>query len=252
MLEMIEREGIVNLQQLTEAFDVSIYTIRRDLTDLEEKGLLKKTHGGATRIEKTKWIPSKEEGKNEAIEEKKAIAAKAMEFIENGDTIMLMGSTIGLFMIPMMRDKNITVVTNSLDVARELSLIDSVETIVIGGRIKNYKGNILGSRAVNDLRNYYFDKAFIPCAGIKDEFGISTSTIESADFLKTLMDCTQKNIVIADYRKIGRITFSKVCDVQKIDILITDENANKEELHRISRHGVKVELAKMINDSMKR
>jgi DeoR/GlpR family transcriptional regulator of sugar metabolism len=251
ILEMIEREGIVNLQQLTDAFDVSIYTIRRDLTDLEEKGLLKKTHGGATRIEKTKWIPSIEQGKNEALAEKKAIAAKATGFIENGDTIMLMGSTIALFMIPMMRDKNITVVTNSLDIAKELSHIDSIETIVIGGRIKNYKGNILGSRAVNDLRNYFFDKAFIPCAGIKDDFGISTSTIESADFLKTLMECTQKNIVIADYRKIGRITFAKVCDLQKIDMLITDENANKDELHRIGKYGVKIELAKMLNNSIK-
>lgn len=246
ILELVEKEGIVNLQQLTEAFHVSIYTIRRDLTDLEEKGLLKKTHGGAVRIEKTKWIPTMEEGKNEALEEKKLIAAKAAEFVENGDTIMLMGSTIGLLMIPMLREKNITIVTNSLDIAKELSILETIETIMIGGRIKNYKGNILGSRAVNELRNYHFDKAFIPCAGIKEDFGISTSTIDSADFLRTLLDCTRQNIVVADYRKIGRVTFAKVGDLGKIDMLITDEKANKDELNRISRRGIPVELAKKI------
>lgn len=246
ILELIERDGIVNLQQLTGTFDVSIYTIRRDLNALEEKGLLEKTHGGAVRLEKSRWIPPMEEGKNEALDEKKKIAVKASRLVDNGDTILLMGSTISLLMIPMLKDKSITVVTNSLDVAKELSVIPSIETILIGGRIKNYKGNILGSRAINELRNYYFDKAFIPCAGIKDSVGISTSTIDSADFLKTAITCSRENIVVADYRKLNRITFVKVCDLEQIDILITDERADKEELTRITKKGIRVEIAEEI------
>ena len=243
ILELIDRDGIVNLKQLTDAFDISIYTIRRDLNALEEQRLLKKTHGGAVRLEKSRWIPTMEESKNEALDEKKKIALKAAKLVENGDTIFLMGSTISLLMIPMLQDKNITVVTNALDVAKELSVVPSIETILIGGRIKNYKGNILGSRAVNDLRNYYFDKAFIPCAGIKSSIGISTSTIDSADFLSTVITCARENIVVADYRKINRVTFAKVCDLEKINILITDEMAEPDELARISKIGVKVEIA---------
>jgi len=246
ILELIDRDGIVSLQQLTDAFDISIYTIRRDLNALEEKGLLKKTHGGAVRIEKSRWIPSMEEGKSEALDEKKSIAVKASRLVDNGDTIFLMGSTISLLMIPLLKDKNLTVVTNSLDVAKELSAIPSIETILIGGRIKNYKGNILGSRAVNDLRNYYFDKAFVPCAGIKENVGISTSTIDSADFLKTVISCSRENIVVADYRKFNRVTFAKVCNLEEIDVFITDERVDKDELTRIAKKGIKVEIGEKI------
>lgn len=242
ILELIDRDGIVNLQQLTDIFGVSIYTIRRDLNTLEEKGLLQKTHGGAVRIEKSRWIPSMEEGKIEALDEKKKIAVKAADTVENDDTIFLMGSTISLSMIPMLQDKNLTVVTNSLDVAKELSKFPSIETILIGGRIKNYKGNILGSRAVNELRNYFFDKAFLPCAGIKENIGITTSTIDSADFLKTVITCSRVNIVVADYRKFKRVTFAKVCDIKDIDLIITDEKADSDELARLVKEGTKIEI----------
>ncbi|WZL74471.1 DeoR/GlpR family DNA-binding transcription regulator [Clostridiaceae bacterium 35-E11] len=242
ILELLEREGIVNLQQLTDAFDVSIYTIRRDLTALEKKGLLKKTHGGAIRIEKSKWIPSMEEEKNIALSEKKIIALKAAQLIDNGDTIMLLGSMISILMIPILKDKNITVVTNSLDVAKDFSAISTIETILIGGQVKNYKGNILGSRAIYDVKNYHFDKAFIPCAGIQAHAGVSTSTIDSSDFLKTVIACSRQNIVVADYRKIGRVTFAKVCSLDKIDMLITDQKANADELKRMEKLGIHVEI----------
>lgn len=245
ILELIEREGIVNLQQLTDTFNVSIYTIRRDLTTLEKKGLLKKTHGGAVRVEKSKWIPSIEEGKTEALEEKKKIAQKSAQFVDDGDTIMLMGSMVSLLMIPMIKDKNITIVTNSLDVAKEICQIPNIETILIGGHIKNYKGNILGSRAVNDLKNYYFDKSFIPCAGI-NQAGVSTSTIDSSDFLKTVIEQSRQNIIITDYRKIGRITFAHVCDLDKIHILITDDQGSKDELNKIAKKGVHVEIGNIL------
>ncbi|TCO71467.1 DeoR/GlpR family DNA-binding transcription regulator [Marinisporobacter balticus] len=242
IVELIEREDIVNLQQLTEVFNVSIYTIRRDLSALEEKSLLKKIHGGAVKVEKSKWIPSIEQGKTEALDAKRKIAQRAAQFIDDGDTIMLMGSMISLLMIQLIKDKTITVVTNSLDVAKELAQFSNIETILIGGRIKNYKGNILGSRAINDLKTYHFDKAFIPCAGIKEKFGISTSTIDSSDFLKTLIGCSRQNIVITDYRKIGRITFSNVCTLDQIHILITDDQANKSELAKIEKRGIQVEI----------
>lgn len=245
ILELIEREGIVNLQQLTDTFDVSIYTIRRDLTALEKKGLLKKTHGGAIKIEKSKWIPSMEEEKNIALDEKKMIALKAAQLIDDGDTIMLLGSMISLLMIPILKDKNITVVTNSLDVAKEFSAIPNIETILIGGQVKNYKGNILGSRAISDVNNYHFDKAFIPCAGIKADAGVSTPTIDSSDFLRTVIACSRQSIVVADYRKIGRITFAKACPISKIDMLITDAHANKDELKRIEKQGVKIEIGNL-------
>ncbi|WP_129600014.1 DeoR/GlpR family DNA-binding transcription regulator [Anaerophilus nitritogenes] len=241
IIELVEEEGVINLQQLTDTFHVSIYTIRRDLTALEKDGFLKKTHGGAVRIEKSKWISSMEEGKLEALEEKKKIAKLAATLIEDEDTIMLMGSMISLLMIPFIENKNITIVTNSLDIAKELSNISNIETIIIGGTI-NYKRNILGSRAISDLKNYHFDKAFIPCAGIKDDPGVTTSTLDSSDFLKEVIHCSRKKILVSDYRKIGRITFAHVCSIESIHMLITDDKSNEQELNKIRKKGVQVEI----------
>ncbi len=244
IVELIDKEGIITLQRLTDTFGVSIYTIRRDLSILEEKNLIQKTHGGAMSLQKTKWIPSLEEGQKEALEEKKKIAAKAQDFIKSGDTIMLIGSIITILMLPYIKNKKLTIVTNSINVAKELCAFPNIETILIGGRIKNYKGNILGSRAIIDLQNYFFDKAFIPCAGVKSDTGISTSTIDSSDFLKAVIQRSRKNIIIADYRKIGIDTFAKVCPIENIDLLITDEKADQKELRQIAKKGIKLEISK--------
>lgn len=243
IMEMIENEGIVQIQQLAKAFEVSIYTIRRDLSDLEKRELIRRTHGGAVKIEKSAWLPTPEEGKKEAVAEKKAIALKASEYIEEGDCIFLMGSTITGMMIPHILGKKITVVTNSLDVGISLSQYDRIETILVGGRIKNYKGNILGSKAVEEIKNYHFDKAFIPCGGVHCKAGVTTSTIDSADFTRAVISSTRENILVADYRKIGRITFSRICDITKISRLITDNKADKNELEKITRKNIAVDVA---------
>ena len=224
ILQMLEEDGIVKINQLAEKFDVSIYTIRRDLTDLEKKGLLKKTHGGAVKIQKAMWLPTIEEGEKEAMAEKKAIAKKASEYIEDGDTIFLIGSMITRAIIPYIFNKKITVVTNSIDIGKIVCQYSNIETIIVGGRVKNFKGNI-------------------PCAGIESKGGVTTSTIDTADFTRAVISSTMENIVVADYRKIGRVTFSKVCDASDIKILITDEKADKNELDKISKKGVSIETA---------
>lgn len=242
IIQMLEMDGIVQVQKLADTFDVSIYTIRRDLSDLEQKGLLKKTHGGAVMVEKAMWLPTVEEGMKEAVAEKKAIALKAASYIEDGDTIFLMGSTITHMIIPSISRKKLTIATNSLDVAKSLCLYENIETIIIGGKVRNYKGNILGSRAVCDVQNFYFDKAIIPCAGVQSRSGITTSTVETADFTRSVVNSTRESILVADYRKIGRVTFSRICDVTSVKRLITDGKADKTELEEILKLDVQIDI----------
>lgn len=242
IVEMVESKGIVQIQELANLFNISVFTIRRDLSDLETKGLIKKTHGGAIRVEKTSWLPAEEEGMKEASAEKMAIAKRASLYVGNGDTIFLIGSTINLMLLQFIKNKKLIVVTNSLDIAKALSQYENIETIIIGGRIKNYKGNILGSRAIYELGNFHFDRSFLPCAGVHSKGGITTSSIDSADFTRTLINSTDENIVVADYRKIGRITFTKICEVDRIRRLITDSGADKDELKELSKKKVLVDV----------
>lgn len=242
IVEMIESKGIVQIQELADLFNISVYTVRRDLSNLESKGLIKKTHGGAIRVEKTSWLPTLEEGMREAASEKMAIAKKASSCIENGDTIFLMGGTINLMLLQYIKSKRIIVVTNSLDIAKALSQYENIETIILGGRIKNYKGNVLGSRAVYELGNFHFDRSFLPCAGINSKDGITTSSIDSADFSRAIINSTDENVVVADYRKVGRVTFTKICNVECVRRLITDSGADADELKKISKKKVLVDV----------
>lgn len=245
IVDIIQSEGSRSLQQLSSMLNVSIYTIRRDIADLSSKGLIKKTHGGAVKTEKAMWLPSVEEGRKDAISEKSAIAVKAASYLEDGDTVFLMGSTITEIVIPHITHKRLTVVTNSLDVGKLLSNYENIEVILIGGKIKNYKGNILGSQAVEYVSRFYFDKALIPCAGIEEKRGITTSTTDSADFTRAVINSTRENIIVADYRKIGRITFSFVCDIRNITRLITDDKSDKELLESMSKRGLKIDVVKV-------
>jgi DeoR/GlpR family transcriptional regulator of sugar metabolism len=242
IIELIEKDGIVSMQQLVDVFNVSIFTIRRDISDLEDKGLIRKTHGGAAKVEKSMWLPTIEEGQKDAAAEKRAIAFRASNCIVNGDTVFLMGSTITHMVIPHILNRNITVVTNSLDVGKKLCQYDNIETIIIGGKIKNYKGNVLGSSAVEYIQNFYFDKALIPCAGIDSKGGVTTSTTDSADFTRAVINSTRESIFIADYRKIGRITFSKICDVSCMGRLITDTKADKRQLEEFNQLGIIIDV----------
>jgi DeoR/GlpR family transcriptional regulator of sugar metabolism len=245
IVSIIQNEGFANLQQLASIFNVSIYTIRRDIADLTDKGLVKKTHGGAVKVEKTMWLPSIEEGRKEAVSEKNAIARKAASYIEDGDTIFLMGSTITEMIIPYLTTKKLTIVTNSLDVGKVLSNFENIETSIIGGKIKNYKGNVLGGQAVDYISRFYFDKSFIPCAGIDAKHGITTSTTDSADFTRAVINSTKENIVIADYRKVGRIAFSFICEIDSISRLITDEKADRELIEYVNKKGLRTDIVKV-------
>jgi DeoR/GlpR family transcriptional regulator of sugar metabolism len=102
---LIEKDGIAQVQQLSGIFGVSIYTIRRDLSSLEKRGLIKKTHGGAVKLEKSMWLPTMEQGFREAAAEKQAIALKTSEYISDGDTVFLIGSTITNMLIPNIVNK---------------------------------------------------------------------------------------------------------------------------------------------------
>lgn len=243
ILEMVESNGIVTINELTDMFSVSVYTIRRDLSDLQQKGLIRKTHGGAIKVEKVMWLPTVEEGAQEVSREKDSIARKASVYVEDGDTVFFIGGTISLMMVPYIKDRRFTAFTNSIDEAKALCRYDNIETIVIGGRVKNGKGNILGSRATFELNDFHFDKSFIPCGGIEHRSGVTTSAMDSADFARAVISSASENILVADYRKIGRVTFARICGFEGIRRLITDGKADRGELEKISEKNIRIDIA---------
>lgn len=240
--EFVTSIGIVDVKQLAVMFDVSIYTIRRDLNELEQKGLINKTRGGAVRSEKSSFIPSMEEGMSEAIIEKNQIAESAADLIDEGDTIMLPGTTINQLMLPHIQHKKVMIVTNSIPIAQKSMIYPGLETIILGGRIKSHRGNIFDMKAYNELQQFHFDKCFLAAAGIHVENGITTAALDSAIFSSSVMKRSKQSIFLLDYRKVGRVTFSKICNIQDPELIITNISSDPDQIDTLKQKNAKIIL----------
>jgi DeoR family fructose operon transcriptional repressor len=162
----LEKKESVKVNELSEYFNVSEATIRRDLQEMESKKLLKRTHGGAVKIGIINFEPSFSDKKNENNQEKIAIGKMAASMINDGDTIILDSGTTTLEIAKNITAKNITVITNSIDVAAELLNKDNIELILTGGKIRNSTRAMVGEICQNTYKNFRASKAFIGANGI--------------------------------------------------------------------------------------
>lgn len=243
ILNIIKEKGRISIGEIQDRFDVSVDSARRDLRILEEKGQLKRTHGGAIPLMQVglqmpkKW--NVEQIKN--IEENyDAIAKKAVELIKPNDAVYITSGTIGYLMLKYLPiDMEFTVVTNSIDNASFLRNFDNLEVYVIGGKMRQ-NGRIVDSFAQDFVRNMKFDISFFTGAGFTADFGISNGTPETSAFQRAVAENSRKNIALFPNRKIGHNSFLKDIDAGKIDILITDWDAVEDELSKIEDRGIKV------------
>lgn len=244
ILDIIKDNGRVSIGEIQEKFEVSVDSARRDLRILEEKGLLKRTHGGAIPIMQVGMIPPRHRDmKNLDLSDNYiAIAKKAAGFVKENDIVYLNSGSTGFIMVKYLpRDINYTIVLNYPTLADELKYWDNVTVYVVGGKMRMH-GNtsIVDSFATEFVKNMHFDISFMTGAGIEESFGFSNGTAETAVFQKTVIENSRKNILLLPNHKIGFKAFIKVCDTNKFDILITDWEAVEDELNRIEETGVKV------------
>ena len=206
ILKLLEETGSVTLHELVNFCDVSEATIRRDLTTLEEKNLLYRTHGGAVK-------------RSEYLAEKKETAKYINQsIIQSGQTIYLDAGTSTYELIDYLRDKRITVVTNSTYHLPKL-INNKIHTIILGGTLKHSTQAVVGPAAIEQLKNYSFDMCFIGCNGVDENFGVTTAD-ESEAFIKNLaIQNSKKKYVLADKTKFGHRKFQKFAELDEVTIL---------------------------------
>lgn len=237
--------GRIFAKELAEEYQVSIDTIRRDLTTMEEKGLLQRTHGGAVPLSKVRRLPM--DGRirySEGTEHQNAVAKLAISFIEPNDTIFIGGASIHYVLLkylPLVH--NYTVITNSLIIADKLQHHSNIETYIVCGKVKSEE-DIVGPLATEFIRTLRLDTAFITGGGISAKHGLSSSTPEGAVFQRTVAEVSRRTVCLANFDKVGTEFFSRTMELKDLDILITDWEAPDEEIKRIERSGVKVLIAK--------
>ncbi len=231
IIELIKEGKSVKVEQLCAEFNVSASTIRRDLQKLEELDLIKRTHGGAVANKKgTKFEPSFVDKENEHLQGKEEIAFKALELVEDGDTIFIdAGTTTAQLAKLLNRRSNLTIVTNGTNTMLELVSTEH-QVILTGGIFKKRTLALIGPIAEDNLRQFHIDKAFLGTNGIDLKAGITTPDVVEASVKRVMIEVADEVIVLVDRSKFNETTFVKIVDLADIDKVITDNKLDKEQL----------------------
>lgn len=244
ILALLHQDKRVIAKDLAERFEISIDSIRRDLTMMEEQGLLQKTHGGAIPSMKVRQPPQAPELRyGEGTSEGNAIAQLAVSYIRDKDTLFIGSSSLTYLLLKFLpKHMPLTIVTNSMRVAEVLREREWIDTYLIGGRVKP-SGNMTDVLASEAIRQFKFDISFITGGGVSDE-GIFVATPEVAAFGRAVSAVSRRRIGMATHHILGHDGFARAGAVEDLDVLITDQKADQETMARIQELGVKIVVAK--------
>ena len=240
--ELIEQKGRITIGEITELFDISHESARRDLRILESKGLCKRTHGGALKPMPVGYLTPRDRNFDEmpVWENYEQIARQAVTHIKEHQIVYLTGGSFGFLMSTFLpRDIHYTLVVNSIDLANRLRHLTNVDLYVVGGKMRQ-STSVVDSMATVFVSRMHFDLCFITGSGITAEFGLSNGTDETATFQRKVIENSRRKILLLPSAKIGTDAFIKVCDTEKFDLLITDWDCVEEEISKIEEKGVEV------------
>jgi DeoR family transcriptional regulator of aga operon len=244
ILNELEKKGFVNVIDLCETLNVSTVTIRKDLNFLENQRLLHRTHGGASKQPIYAFERNVNEKEGLQVEQKLQIAKEALKYINEYDYIILgSGSNIHYLSKIITGFQKLTVLTASLKVSLELSKETNIETIQLGGDVRKSSNSVVGPIAESILSQFSCNKLFLGTDGLHLDFGLSTSNALEAHLNQAMIEVAEKVIVLSDSTKMNVRGFGKICDLDKIDVLITDSGIDGDTKSKLEELGIEVVIA---------
>lgn len=244
IIDMITQQRTVKNSELMERFDISIETVRRDLEYLEQQGYLRRVYGGAVVNNSLSSEPEYTSRAKARSKEKMAIAEAAAKLIGEQDSVYLgVGTTVQAMAQYLRGRSELTVFTNALRLAVELSELPNCTVILPGGKLRPKELTVSGFPAEENFQHFNVDKAFVGVGGVT-ESGITDFHIDEASLHRQLIQNARQAIVLADSGKLGLRGVVNVCPLDAIDILITDSGAPKQVVKALEQAGVRVIIAK--------
>ena len=229
ILEVLEQNHIVKTGQLANDLNTSISTIRRDLQELEAEHRLKRVHGGAVKIEPLQQERTLTDKVTENKDEKQKIAQYAAQLILDHEVIFLDAGSTTFNMIPYLKDKQITVVTNAITHANELANLN-VPTFILGGMIKATTKAIINTTALQQLETMQFDRCFIGTNAIHPTFGFETPDMEEANIKSIAIQHSRDVFVLADHTKFTASSFANFAHLEEATIITDTISCQEKEL----------------------
>ncbi|HEY1406089.1 MAG TPA: DeoR/GlpR family DNA-binding transcription regulator [Spirochaetota bacterium] len=244
--ERVRQKGRIEVSELSALFQVSEDTIRRDLKILEEKGLIKRTHGGAILSEKVGNLLPYPERVELETERKEALARKAVSFVEDGDTLFLCGATTVSRMVPMLsRFHNLIVVTNSVMIAAEcVKLGNGIKVYMIGGPLHLSSASATGTETVEAIRQFSVDKVFMSVCSASVADGLSTPSFEEAPVFRAILGIGRETFLLYGGEKHGTRALAFIGPVLPEYRIIVDAESTsqmREEFSALEKKGLRIE-----------
>lgn len=249
IIKELDTKGQVSVTELSTMLNVSEVTIRKDLTMLEQGNRLYRAHGKA--IKMSPYINDRDVNVkfSQYPAEKTAIGKKAVSLIEANDSIIIAsGTTVEYFAREVYTDESLgrlTVITSALNVASILAKNRNFEVVQLGGIVRGTALSAVGSDAEHMLENFNSSKLFIGVDGIDIEYGLSTTNLLEANLNRVMIRSAQKTIVLCDSSKFGRRGFSRICEIDDVDQIITDAGIPPHTLEALQQRGIEVTIVEI-------
>jgi DeoR family transcriptional regulator, fructose operon transcriptional repressor len=242
LLELIRQRGFASLPALAETLEVSESTVRRDLDFLEESGVAQRTHGGVFYTGPSPRLAHFDQRQALNWDKKRQIAVAASRLIEDNDTILLDGGSTTYELAQLLVGRPLQVVTNSLPVANLFTSSENADLIFVGGYMHAKTGVSLGPYANQMLAGLNVRRAVLSVAGINDK-GCYNSNLLLVETERAMMTSAEEVIVVADSTKLGHTSLSHLCNLDQIDVLVTDRDVSGEWRERVAAAGVNLVVA---------
>jgi DeoR/GlpR family transcriptional regulator of sugar metabolism len=246
ILGRLQETGGVEIDELCTTLGASIATIRRDLEDLESRSLLKRTRGGAVRMGPLFYEPFRNDSSfqdrvSSFAEEKRRIGLAAAKFVSTGQTVALTGGTTTTEVVRSLKVlSDISIITNTVNLAMELSNRKDIEVIVTGGHLRGNWFTLVGPLATAAAEMLFSDIMFVGVDGIDAKQGLTCTNSSEAEVLRKLVEHAKVKVVVADHSKLGCVSKYLLCPTKSIDRLITDTGASASSIALFEKLGIEV------------
>ena len=236
---ILKEKKSASVDDLSKMLFIGPATIRRDLDLLQKQNLIKRTYGGAVLLEGLNIEIPLYVRENEQALEKETIGEKAASLVHDGDTLILDSSSTTYSMIHFLKSKqDLTVITNGVKTTIALGEILHTKVYCISGRLRENSLSLVGEQSKKFISNYQVETLFFSCRGITREVGAMDSSDDEAELRKEMIKISKRVVLLCDSSKFDKTAFYKVCELDKIDYIITDKQPNEEWMAYFEQHGI--------------
>lgn len=241
IVRLARSRGRVEVAALAERFGVTTETVRRDLTQLERQGLVRRVHGGALPVERLGFEPGVAERAEAMAAEKERIAKRAVAEVADAGIVLLdAGTTTARLADAIGDERELTVVTNALPIALALSARHRVTVHTVGGRVRGRTLAQVDRWALRSLAEVHVDVAFVATNGVSVERGLTTPDLAEAAVKEAMVACARRVVLLADHTKVGQNHFARFAKLDAIDLFISDSGLDDRAAAELAAAGPEV------------